>query len=93
MNIYVYNKNSNYNRQTTDFLITNSVSHYCKNPAICNITVYRSESGKPSINLNGVFVGVTHTDKLVFVAVFLNCLNMTGLVGVIRAKSRKMGIR
>ncbi len=65
MKLFYYEKTDNYNSAVTDSLILKSLSKL-------NIEaneVLRTPNGKPYVQNEGVFIGVTHTDKTVIVAV------------------------
>ena len=68
MKLYYYTKTNDHTSTDTDNMILMSLERYCKKPQSA-FKVTRNENGKPFIEGFEAYVGVSHTDKLVVIAV------------------------
>ena len=70
MFIYYYAISENHSQKDTDaYIIKSAIDYAEKNDISCNIEVKRTSLGKPYIPGNAIYVGVTHTEKLLIIAV------------------------
>ena len=68
MKLYYFNKKDGHTSADTDRMITQCLESCCENKQQ-TFRVQRTPDGKPYIPDSGIFVGVTHTDKLVIIAI------------------------
>lgn len=71
IDIYVYGRQPHHKSCDTDALITKSLGYYSEKHGIGfdeNAEVLRDSGGKPHFKNGSPQIGVTHTDKLVFIA-------------------------
>ena len=71
MKLYFYNKSKNHKSADTDVLILTSVEAFCNenNVPPYNGRVFRTDMGKPYLENNCLYIGVTHTDNIVIVGI------------------------
>lgn len=67
MKIFYYNKAKNHTQSDTNRLIKESLGAYLGKAV--SSEVKRTENGKPYIDEKGIYVGVSHTDSLVVIAI------------------------
>lgn len=69
MKLFYYDKTPGYTRSNTDTLIQKSLEKYCGGTLPQSFRLLRTENGKPYLEGNPLYIGVTHTEKLVIVAI------------------------
>jgi len=71
MKLYYYDKSKEHTSADTDVLILTSVGAFCEENSICHYdgVVKRTHLNKPYLENSHLFVGVTHTDNVIIVAV------------------------
>lgn len=71
MTVYIYKKQKKHSRSDTDKYIQISLEKYFNTSEVFNIK--RTPLGKPYIDGKSIFLGVTHTDDTLLIAVSENC--------------------
>jgi 4'-phosphopantetheinyl transferase len=68
MKLYYFDKKDGHTSADTDRMITKCLESCTGNPQSA-FKVTRNENGKPFIDTSGYYVGVSHTDELVIIAI------------------------
>ena len=72
MKIYYYDKSREHKSSDTDLYIIKSLREYCKEeniPLVGSVRVLRTELGKPYVDMENVYIGVSHTENLLVIAI------------------------
>ena len=71
MKLYYYEKSKNHKRADTDVLLQASVGAFCEEENLCpyNGKVLRTSLGKPFLENDYLYVGVTHTQSVLIIGV------------------------
>ena len=69
MKLFYYSKSKTHNRSDTDNLIKKSIEKYCGETSPQYFPILRTSEGKPYIEGNPLYIGVSHTDDIVVIGV------------------------